>query len=59
MRWEASACRKQIKIVEPRDFRLVVTPAVVSPLGRDRYRPVIELLASGIANIKRHNNKLA
>ena len=58
-RWEASACRKQIKIVEPRDFRLVVTPAVVSPLGRDRYRPVIELLASGIANIKRHNNKLA
>ena len=59
-RWESSAYRKQIKIIEPRDFRLLVTPAVVTRGGHDRFRPVVELLASGIVGgTGRHNARLA
>ena len=36
-RWESSAYRKQIKIIELRDFRLLVTPAVVTRGGHDRF----------------------
>jgi len=59
-RWQSSAYRKEIKIIEPRDFRLLVTPAVVTREGHDRFRPAVELLASGIANSpKRHNVRSA
>jgi hypothetical protein len=56
---ESSAYRKQIKIIEPRDFRLLVTPAVVTRGGHDRFRPLVELLASGISGAGRHHAKLA
>jgi DNA-binding transcriptional LysR family regulator len=55
-RWQSSPYRKQIKIVEPRDFRLVVTPALVSPVGRDRFQPVIDLLANGLAGRSKRDN---
>ena len=59
-RWQSSLYRKEIKIIEPRDFRLLVTPAVVTRHGHDRFRPVVELLTTAIANgPKRHNVKVA
>jgi hypothetical protein len=37
-----------------------VTPAVVTRHGHDRFRPVVELLTTAIANgPKRHNVKVA
>lgn len=55
-RWQSSPYRKEIKVIEPGDFRLSVTPAVVTRGGHDRFRSVVELLGSGIASSsKRHN----
>jgi DNA-binding transcriptional LysR family regulator len=47
-RWLASAYRKETGIIEPRDFRLLVTPALVTREGHDRFEPVIARLASAI-----------
>ena len=47
-RWKESPHRKDLKILEPRDFRLFVTPAMISLAGHDRFAPVIDLLAAGI-----------
>jgi DNA-binding transcriptional LysR family regulator len=47
-RWQSSPQRKETRIVEPRDFRLIVTPAIVTSEGHDRFRPIIDLLVSGI-----------
>jgi DNA-binding transcriptional LysR family regulator len=59
-RWQSSPYRKEIKVIEPRDFRLLVTPTLVTRNGHDRFRPVAELLTSGIANApRRHNVRLA
>ena len=59
-RWQSSLYRKEIKLIEPRDFRLLVTPAVVTRHGHHRFRPAVELLISGIANgPRRHNVTLA
>ena len=59
-RWQSSPYRKEIKLIEPRDFRLIVTSAVVTREGHHRFRPVVELLISGIAdNLKRPNARSA
>jgi DNA-binding transcriptional LysR family regulator len=55
-RCEASPYQKELKILEPRDFRLFVTPAIVSRAGHDRFAPVIDLLASGIASAAKGRN---
>jgi DNA-binding transcriptional LysR family regulator len=55
-RWTASPYRKDLKIVEPRDFRLFVTPAIVTRTGYDRFGPVVDLLASEIARGARKRN---
>jgi len=57
-RWKASPFRKDLKILEPHDFRLFVTPAIATLTGHGRFGPVIDLLASGIENVdKKHNVK--
>ena len=57
-RWKACPFRKDLKILEPHDFRLFVTPAIATLTGHGRFGPVIDLLASGIENVdKKHNVK--
>ena len=59
-RWKASPYRKDLKILEPHDFRLFVTPAIVTRAGHDRFSPVVDLLASETENATRkHNVKAA
>jgi DNA-binding transcriptional LysR family regulator len=59
-RWQSSPHRKDTRIIEPCDFRLLVTPAVVTREGHDRFRPIVDLLAAGIdGTAKSHSSKLA
>lgn len=55
-RWQSSPQRKQIKMIEPRDFRLMVTPALASPVGRNRFQPVVDFLASSLIGRSKRNN---
>jgi hypothetical protein len=55
-RWKASPYRKDLKILEPHDFRLFVTPAIVTRTGHDRFSPVTDLVASGIEKATKNNN---
>jgi DNA-binding transcriptional LysR family regulator len=50
-RWKASAHRKDLKVLEPDDFRLFVTPAIVRRTSHDRFSPVVDLLASGVESV--------
>lgn len=52
-RWKASPYRKELKIVEPHDFRLLVTPAMVTRAGPNRFGPVIDLLAGEMEEVVR------
>ena len=54
-RWLSSSYRKETRIVEPRDFRLMVTPALVTREGRDRFGPVIQALAAGIGRMSKRD----
>jgi DNA-binding transcriptional LysR family regulator len=54
-RWKASPYRKDLKILEPHDFRLLVTPAIVTRTGYDRFGPVIDLLASEVESTAKKN----
>lgn len=59
-RWKASPYRKDLKILEPHDFHLFVTPAIVTRAGHDRFGAVIDLMAHGIEHPDtRRNVRLA
>jgi DNA-binding transcriptional LysR family regulator len=52
-RWKASPYRKDLKILEPHDFRLLVTPAMMTRAGPNRFGPVADMLASAAESIVR------
>ena len=53
-RWKASPYRKDLKVLDPDDFRLFVTPAIVSRTSHDRFGPVVDLLASGVESVAKN-----
>jgi DNA-binding transcriptional LysR family regulator len=55
-RWKASPYRKDLKILEPHDFQLFVTPAIATHTGHDRFGAVIDLLAREIESaVRKHH----
>jgi DNA-binding transcriptional LysR family regulator len=59
-RWQASPYRKQLKPIEPHDFQLFVTSAIVTRGGRERFGQVVDLLASTMKQVaQRQNAQLA
>jgi DNA-binding transcriptional LysR family regulator len=51
-RLKASPFRRELKILSPPDFRLTVTPTMVSGMRHDRFNPVLSLLASEIEKLR-------
>ena len=47
-RLKTSSRRRELKIISPRDFRLSVTPAMVSAARHERFSPVLDLLVDRI-----------
>jgi DNA-binding transcriptional LysR family regulator len=55
-RLKASSLQREIKILSPTDFRLSITPALVSGTRQERFNSALELIASKIEEVSRRRN---
>ncbi len=53
-RFKSALHGKQLKIIEPRDFQLLVTPALVTLARQHRLQPAVDLLATAIKATHHH-----